>query len=170
MNILVSFSDAYVLPTKVMLKSLIMNNGDAFLHVYVIYEKLTERSIQSIRELESPMVRFRFIQISYDDFSFFPVTLHFSRDSYVRLFVQNYLDDSIDRILYLDGDMIVNKSIESFYHQDFDGKCYVAVEDCGWGRFVQKQKELNMPLGAPYVNTGVLLMNLKRCIQRFLGI
>ncbi len=162
MNILVSFNDAFTMPTKVMLKSLIHNNTYSEFDIYIMHENLSDCSIKSIRELEALNVRLHFIHINYEMFSDFPVTETWSRDVYVRLFAQNYLDDSLERILYLDGDIIVNMSIEKFYNQEFDGKYYIAVEDFFLGKSVDRHRELNMPLSIPYVNTGVLLINMKQ--------
>ena len=168
MNILITFNDAYVIPTKVMLKSLIMNNDSSEFDIFVVYESLSAHSIELIHEIESPSIRLQFLQISYDKLGTCPVTGGWSRDTYVRLFVQNYLNDDLDRILYLDGDIIVNKSIQDFYDQEFEGNYYIAVEDQVQGRSEERHRKLNMPLDSPYVCAGVLLINLreiKKCVD-----
>ena len=50
MNILVAFNDYYLMPTKIMLKSVIANN-DEEIHIYCLFDELTEESICSVRQL-----------------------------------------------------------------------------------------------------------------------
>ncbi|MBP2660068.1 MAG: glycosyl transferase family 8 [Firmicutes bacterium] len=72
------------------------------------------------------------------------------------------LPESIDRILYLDADIIINGSLHELYEQDFEGAYAAVIKD----RFdfcdevvLQKQK-LGMIDSDVYFNSGVMLMNL----------
>ena len=57
--------------------------------------------------------------------------------------------------------MIINGPLDDFYNQDFKGKLYVAVEDSGTEVVNLQMETLKMPATSKYVNTGVLLLNLK---------
>lgn len=165
MNILVSFNENYMFPTKVMLKSLIVNN-DADLNIYVILNDLSDETIESFKCLEAENVHFNFIQISFSELNNLPINRYFTKETYIRLFAQNYLSDEIERILWLDGDIIINKSIVDFYNQSFDGKCYIAVRDHWVIHNREEVENRNIKLGlkpeTDYVNAGVLLINLKK--------
>lgn len=75
--------------------------------------------------------------------------------SFVRCYVSRIIPE--DKIIYLDLDLIFHGYLELLWNIDFEGN-YV----CG-----VKEKDLNVPpvpgfpMGNPYLNTGVLLMNLK---------
>ena len=160
MNILVAFNDNYTMPTKVMLKSLIKNNHFS-LNIYVLYVELSNESIKYISEFNSNAVSIRFIQIDENILDCAPVMGIYSKEAYIRLFAHDYLPEDIDRILWLDSDIIVNGDIREFYDQSFKDKLYVAYKDAIQGDSAEKKASLGMPGDAVYINSGVLLMNIK---------
>ena len=128
MNIFVAFNDEFALPTKVMLKSLIRNNTGPLV-IYVFYSSLGEQSINSIRELEDGervFFHFRKVEDSFPDCIEIPP--RFSRETYYRLLAHRLFDEDVEKVLWLDGDIIVTGSLCDFYEQDFHGKLYIAYE------------------------------------------
>jgi len=160
MNILVSFNDNYAMPTRVMLKSLIENNQGK-IDIYVLYISLSDDSINDLSTLNTDRCTLHYIQIDEDILDNVPFTRFYSREANIRLFAQLYLPEELDRILWLDSDVIVNGDIGEFYQQSFDGKLYVAYKDLIQGDSVEKKASLGMPADAIYINSGVLLMNLE---------
>ncbi len=161
MNILVAFNDGYTMPTKVMLRSLITNNKNEDLSIYVLYLNLTDESIQSISELSNGNgIKISFVKID-DDMSYLPIPGHFSKEAYIRLFAHSYLDKNLDRILWLDGDMIIQGSLKEYYNQDFEGSLYIADVDAHLERDPIKHKKIELPSEIEYINSGVLLINLE---------
>ena len=165
MNILVAFNDAYAMPARVMLTSLIENNHCA-LDIYILYIALSDESIRSMRTLDNDRVTLKFIQMDDGFLDIIPVTNHFSKDAYIRLFAHLYLPECVDKILWLDSDLIINGSICEYYDQSFDGKLFIADKDMDFWDNTEKKKELGMPSEAVYINSGVLLMNLKEIRNR----
>ena len=165
MNILVSFNDNYAMPTRVMLKSLIENNRGE-IHIYVLFISLSEKTINELSSLNSSKSSIHFIQIDDSIVANAPVGEYYSKEAYIRLFAHLYLPEEIDRILWLDSDVIVNGEIGEFYHQSFDGKLYVAYKDPGCGDDAEKKASLGMPEDVPYINSGVLLMDLEEIRKR----
>lgn len=162
MNIFIAFNDDYVLPTRVMLKSLIMNNACP-LDVFVFFSSLKQESIDAIKGLEEEgRVSFRFQQVEDAFLDDIDIPGYFSKETYYRLFAHRLFSEDIERVLWLDGDLIINGPLDEFYDQDFKGSLYAAVEDSGT-KVVKRQKEtLRMPADSKYINTGVLLFNLKQ--------
>jgi len=91
------------------------------------------------------------------------------KEAYYRLLCMDYLPQSLDRVLYLDCDIIVNGSIKELYNIDLTGYMFAAADD-----YVEvigkssepttKQREIidrYIPKTCKYVNSGVLLMNLE---------
>lgn len=62
-----------------------------------------------------------------------------------------------DRILYLDSDVLCRKSFDEFYYQDISDCEFVGVLDYYGSWFFR-----NHPLKRDYVNSGVLLLNMKK--------
>ena len=161
MNILVAFNDNYAMPTRVMLKSLIENNRE-IIHIYVLYISLSEESIKELSTLNSDSTTLHFIRIDDAKLKNVPITLFYSKEAYIRLFAHLYLPADVDRILWLDSDVIINGDIQEFYKQSFEGKLYVAYKDPIQGDSAEKKTSLGMPPDAVYINSGVLLMNIAK--------
>lgn len=161
MNIFVAFNDGYALPTKVMLKSLILNNPGPLV-IYVFYSSLEQHSIDSVRELEEgKRVAFHFHKVEDSFLDGIEIPPRFSRETYYRLFAHRLFDEDVEKVLWLDGDIIVTGSLLDFYEQDFHGKLYIAYETSSPEYFAEKREELQMPPEATYINSGVMLFNLK---------
>lgn len=89
-----------------------------------------------------------------------------SRASYFRLDIANILDKSIEKIIYLDCDLLVYDDIEKMWQLDMGGKPVAATCDLGIMASArvrkQKNKFIGLPFDAPYFNAGVLIMDLKK--------
>lgn len=161
MNIFVAFNDAFALPTKVMLKSLILNNPGPLV-IFVFYSSLEQSSIDRVRELEDgDRVVFRFRKVEDSFLDGIEIPPRFSRETYYRLLAHRLFDEDAEKVLWLDGDIIVTGSLLDFYEQDFHGKLYIAYETPSPESFAEKRRELKMPPEATYINSGVMLFNLK---------
>lgn len=98
------------------------------------------------------------------DFVVPKVETKWNRAIYGRLFLNEILDkyDGIDRIIYLDSDIIVNDSITELFEMDMQGKCIAAVID---GDEAPRKKALHMKESQSYVNSGVLVIDAKRWVE-----
>jgi lipopolysaccharide biosynthesis glycosyltransferase len=78
--------------------------------------------------------------------------------TYYRLMMGSLFPE-LERILYLDCDLVVRKSLGPLWAASLEGKLLGAVEDQGECEELAREKEL---LGAdPYLNSGVLLVDLE---------
>lgn len=163
MNILVTLNKNYLFPLKVMLKSLFINNpGEAFT-IYLMQSDLTDEDLMNLDTyIKDCGHEFVPISIAPDMFEGAPVFRHYSIEMYYRLAAHKFLPETLDRILYLDPDIIVLNPISDFYHQDFKDCMFVAAEHEHSTKVVSSFNKfrLKTPLAKGYFNTGVLLMNL----------
>lgn len=162
MNILVSANDNYVLPLMVMLTSLLETNSYEHHKIYFLYSDVQEHNITDLCQYVDKRYDAEVIPCPIDARSFqeFPISHHFSIETYYRFLVQDIIPTTEERVLWLDADIIVKKSIEDFYNQDFEGKHLVVC------RSINKDPQsllnkLNCPSGTVYFNAGVILFNLK---------
>ena len=132
MNLLMTLDDHYVHPCSVMMHSILTSNPSSDISFYVIYQNLSEESRQTLRQRAGN---------SHITFLRFP--------------------DSLDRILYLDPDLVVINPLDDLYAMDFEGNSFIAATHVQ--KFFRKFNEhrLNLEENTPYINTGVLLMNLE---------
>ncbi len=86
--------------------------------------------------------------------------LHITRGAYLRLLIPETIEE--DKIIYLDSDVIVQTDLSPLYSIDLETFTMAgALETAADGQMT------NMPLSKPirYINTGVLVMDLKRLRQ-----
>lgn len=165
MNILLAFNSNYYMPALVLLKSLLVNNQWCReIRIYVLYSDLKPGEIRRFSQVaeESGIAKAIFLPVETDTFQDAPLHLKWiSRETYYRLLAQEMLPESVERVLYLDVDMIVMGSLEEFYHQDFAGKLLVACNRYGLGGTDPKRLEqLTLPRDTIYFNAGTLLYDL----------
>lgn len=165
MNILVSFNSNYYMPALVLLKSLLVNNRWCEeIRIYVLYADLKPEEIRRFSQVaeESGFAKAIFLPVGKDKFQDAPLHLKWiTRETYYRLLAQEMLPADVERVLYLDVDMIVMGSLEEFYHQDFEGKLLVACNRRGPGGVDPKLLEqLTLPRDTIYFNAGTLLYDL----------
>lgn len=161
MNILVTLNSNYIKPLKVMLKSLFMNNPDDSFNIYLIHSSLTKEEIFDINQFISKNNQQLFtIKIQSQCFNEAPITMHYSKEMYYRLLAYKFLPSDLDKILYLDPDIIVINEIRKLYKLDISNYLYAAAFHNSI-----PVKEVNKLRLFPYdiekyYNSGVLLMNL----------
>lgn len=112
----------------VMLYSLFLNNADEEIRVFVLHNGLSEKGKESlIRCTKSSEWRSNKTIIPvYVNEQIFEQALktEFSVGTYFRLLMFDLLPDDLDRLLYLDVDLIVNGSLHDLYYAEFDG-CHI---------------------------------------------
>lgn len=87
------------------------------------------------------------------------VSGHVSKAAYFRLNLASLLPD-LDKVLYLDTDLIVIKDILDLYNTNIDNYYIGAINH---GSFLKRDTDfLGVGKRNTYINSGVLLMNLKK--------
>lgn len=136
---------------------------------YDIYIMQSDWDILSKNELKSLVGEkgnVHFVDINIGDFKEFPETTRYPNIIYYRILAAKYLPKHVEKILYLDGDIIVINSLEELYNTEFDGNLFCACTHVK--RFLTKlnQYRLGLKKEYPYINSGVLLMNLVELRKR----
>src|SRR5690606_28570497 len=100
------------------------------------------------------------VKIDSGFFNDAPVLFHYSKEMYYRLLAFKFLPHELDRVLYLDPDILVINPIRDLYTTDIDGYLFAAAyHDLLSIREINKIR-LNPYEIEAYYNSGVLLMNL----------
>ncbi len=179
-NILCATDNDYVPYCGIMLTSLFENNKEAKIHVYLMTETISDSNWARLQELTrkysqniSPIIidsrKLKDCPMHDDDYV--------SLATYYRLLAPQLLPQEIDKILYLDCDMIIDQSIESLYNTDIENYALAAALDEDYMN-EGKYQRLEYTFEKKYFNAGVLLINLKywrennvtkRCFQYILG-
>lgn len=160
MNILVTLDANYIPYLNVMITSLLNHNRDCYFHVYLLHSSVGEEGVKGTRSILG--TKGELIMINADNINLegAPTTSRYPKEIYYRIFAAMYLPDTVDRILYLDPDIIVNGSLEKLYELPMENYYFAAASHTG--TFLRKINELRLDMDeeALYINSGVMLMNL----------
>lgn len=166
MNILVSTNPHYLSITETMLFSL-SENTTRPLAVWCLNGRLKEKEMaafQSCLRNRCHVDELHFLDMGWlkDVEKSLPLNIrHISIETYYRLFAQFVLPGHLDRILWLDSDIIIKDSVDKLYDQAIDRVSLVAFPNMGETGSRGNAKRLELPRDYAYFNAGVLLLNLE---------
>ena len=167
MDIVCSTDICYVMQTGIMLTSLFENNREADIRVHVLHNGIDSNSLTLIERIACDYgQKITFYLVDETLFSAFPIgrdgqNTHVgtSYATYYRLLLSDLLPNDINRVLYLDGDIIVTDSLNDLWATDMHDKAIAAVPD-SYNNKIEHYNRLHYPQPMGYFNAGVLLINL----------
>lgn len=161
MNILVTLNSNYINVLIVMLKSLAYNNRHKKFDVYVMNSSLTLDDINYLRDHVFKNINIIDLKVSSQELSDAPVTKRYPKEMYYRILASYYLPKKVDKILYLDPDLVVINGIDKLYNMKLDNYYFAAATHI-WGLLQTFNRiRLNMRRDSIYINSGVMLINVK---------
>lgn len=169
MNILCSTDHNYIMPTGVMLTSLLMHQAGMEVHIHVMIDQsVTEADRNSLQRVVTSTpkadIAFYFMELSL--FKDFPLGEDYqsqhiqSMAAYYRLYASKVLPHSVKKIIYLDGDIIVRDSLSQLWETDMGKEIPIAGVPDAENSTVGHYNRLRYPMELGYFNSGVLLINL----------
>ena len=163
MNILITINKKYVKQVNILLNSIQYSNTEESFDVYVLHRDLEEKDLEIMNNnLDLKRFEIHLIHIPEKEIHKFPVyEKRYPVEVYFRIFASNYLPQDLDRILYLDADTIVINPLKELYETDFEENYYIAATHVKKVLHKLNEIRLNIKEDEPYINTGVLLINLK---------
>ncbi len=163
MNILVTINNKYVKQLNILLNSIQISNKNNSFNVYILNKNLTSKQMKEIKKgLDLGKFNISDIKINEEEVKNLPVYKpKYPVEIYFRIFAAKYLPKDIDRVLYLDSDTLVINKLDELYNMDFENNYFIAATHIKKVLHKFNEIRLGMDRDEPYVNTGVLLMNLK---------
>ncbi|QHV96582.1 glycosyltransferase family 8 protein [Spirosoma endbachense] len=170
-SIVLASDNHYAILIAALVKSIELNHKtDEAIDFYIIDDRIStgnkekiQASVQSkdiaIHWLNAEQVVPSTIKFPIDNTAF-PLTAYF------RVFSPYVVPADLERIIYLDVDMIVLEDISKLWTIDMGDNIFGAVQDfqkvvsCSWGG-IPNYKELGMAPDTKYFNSGLLLINAK---------
>ena len=162
MNILCATDDNYVPYCGIMLTSLFENNKDQDIVVYLMTAGLNEKNIVDFDKLSKLYDQeIRIISVDNNVLKNCPIRIgdHVSIVTYYRLLAPILLPKSVDKVLYLDCDIIINKSLIDLYEVNIENYAFGATLDDDF-QGQDKYHRLQYDSQKMYCNAGMLLINL----------
>lgn len=161
MNLLVTLNEAYLPYLNTLLFSVIYHNPDVYFTVYLLHTSIRKDSTERTRAILGTSGELVAIEADDRGFSDAPTTAQFPKEMYYRILAAKYLPNTVDRVLYLDPDIIVNGSLRGLYEISLGDNYFAAATHNGKIMRLINGARLGLKRGDPYINSGVLLMNLK---------
>ena len=167
-NIVFASDNNYAQHTAVAMASVLVNTKvPQRIQFYLIDDEIQPGNKEKItKTVQNLGGNIEFIKIKNSRLEDCYVSGELSRASYFRLDIANILDENIEKIIYLDCDLLVYDDIEKMWQLDMGGKPVAATCDLGIMASArvrkQKNKFIGLPFDAPYFNAGVLIMDLKK--------
>ena len=164
MNIVLITDENYVYPTGTTMASVLNSNPDENFTFYIVTKHLSDEHVAVLESFVAPYcsnANLKIITLGDDILTDFPIRLgdHVTSAAYYRVYLQRALPETLDKVLYLDGDMLCVDSIQPLYSMDFDGFSCVVTHD---ERNDEKENfiRLKYPSANGYFCSGVMLINL----------
>lgn len=165
MNILLASDDNYAPLLGVTIYSLLKNNETDFneINIFVLDDGISDINKDKLYEISGDFkcdVVLSFIE--HDDISKvlnMDIKATRSLSTFARLFATSLLDESIDKILYMDCDALVVDSLKELWETDISYYECAAVVDAG-PTYINMF--LDLPEDETHFNAGLLLINLEK--------
>jgi lipopolysaccharide biosynthesis glycosyltransferase len=147
----------------VCITSLLANNPNLFFDIVIIHqpaETLEEAKLRrSLAQFPNHALSFRSFAIPPElVLPLIPLS-HYTLDTYTRLWVGEFFPADVNRVLYLDADMVVVGSIAALWQVDLGGALMGAVDIPGSDQGVRL---LGMRMEDGYFNAGMLIIDLQQ--------
>jgi len=154
-------NDRYAPHAAALIVSIMVNKRpEDELIFYCFSDKLSEEVHRLYREMAQQWkFTLHFIEIDDSLFQHLPAFQGY-RTTYFRLVMERLLPKSLEKILYLDCDMIVMSSLDELFTTDLTDKYAAVVAEA---TFMSHLTSLNLQY--PYFNAGMALFNLKKYRQ-----
>ncbi|QHI96195.1 DUF4422 domain-containing protein [Aristophania vespae] len=167
-NIVMSFDDIYAPHAISVINSILAHTQNCDdIDLYIIHgNALSFEKRKEMQAYYDKKLNLIFKEINNDFADQLPPTgNHLTQSAYYRLFVQEILPRGVDRIIYLDTDLVVCDDIVDLWNIDLQGHVMGGVEDCQGKELrnrLSDQKNENI-----YVNSGVLILDLVLAEKRY---
>lgn len=131
--------------------------------IYLLHTGLSSEDVTEARSyLETVGAHVRMIAMPEGDLADFRRPASLPKATYGRLLMHRFLPDDLDRVVYIDGDTLVETDVAPLANVPLHGSVLGAVLDIGRiliGRREEAQQRLGLGPDGDYFNAGVLLID-----------
>ena len=156
----------YAMPTTVAITSLKINRDQTTEYmIHILANDISEESESKLLMLDDENFKIKIIPVRVDK-EFSRLTkkdgdLHVSPSALIKLRLPNILKN-VGKVLYLDGDIIIQDDLLDLYNTDIPGYYAAVVKDILSERNPNHMKNMGIK-HKYYFNSGMMLLNLTKC-------
>lgn len=168
MNILYTCDDNYVWLMGISMISLFEANKTIVeINVFLLGDAISNENRRALEQIANSYNRMVYIIDVPDlDIPESLCTQRWPKSAYTRLFSGQLVPQEIDKIIYLDCDTIIIDNLEELWDFEISSYTVCGVKDCIGGNY---KKNIGMDAKEPYINAGVLLINLSELRKHSIG-
>lgn len=162
-DLLVTLDENYIDQMKVLMTSIYINNPGEIFNVYLIHSGIPEEKLNGL-EKDLAKFSYKLFQVRADDglFSSARVTDRYPKEMYYRLLAGKLLPDNLDKIIYIDPDILVINSLKDLWEMDISDSLFAAASHTGKTDMANNVNKIRLGTDTDYYNSGFLLINLKK--------
>lgn len=167
-NVCYCFDKNFINQGMIAIKSLIYNNKDVPIDIYILELGLDENDIQRIKEMQADNKKIYIIDVEKEKKAIESVDAgDWNISTLVRLLMEELLPNDVDKVLYIDSDTIVQGNIERVFGTDIDNCLGAAVLD----KFINEKEKnrIGINVKSRYFNAGVMFVNLVKWRELKIG-
>lgn len=175
-HIAMACDEGYCMPLAVLLASVASSLNEGYHAVaHVLEHDISDEAKKKVeRSVPADRVTLRWISVLGDQLAWFQRNMrsydHFSVASLFRLLLPRLLSPSLDKVIYLDCDMVVRRDLGELWNLNLGNSYLLAVPEhhpssshVSSRHAIAHFREIGLEESARYFNAGVLVVNLQKC-------
>jgi lipopolysaccharide biosynthesis glycosyltransferase len=161
-----STDDRYCQHLSVAIASLVANNRAHDFQAHIIHHGISEENLEKLTAYIEGIENFSavFHEFDAEPYKHFRLDGHISLASYFRLFLTEMLPRDVNKVLYLDADIVVLGDVSPIWNGDLGASLIGATMDPylnSRSATMESNLRINLPLDHVYFNAGILVINLE---------
>lgn len=152
----------WVMQCGVLIKSILKTMNKKFVF-HIINKDISEynkKLLNSVLDGNSSLIEYHMVPLEWDDKLVIRSNDRLTVETYYRFFIPALISSEVDRILYLDADILCLSDFEELFTMNIENFSCAMVEDCRANE-ICKYNRLGYGNAYGYYNAGVMLINLK---------
>ena len=161
-NICFITDNNYFVPTLTSIMSLVKNFKQHQLSINIICNNVNHKNVEFAKTLEFENVKINILKIENPYLELGEKHIHVSKAALLKFSIAQIFSE-LDKILYIDSDVLIFKDLIQLYETDIDNYYAAVVSDMKAVKEYQFHKKFGLK---NYFNSGVMLLNLKKNKRR----
>ena len=162
MNLLLTLDENYLLPCKVMLDSFFASNpNERGVTVYLLHSAIPAERLEELSGFCSIFgAELKPITVDMTLFENAPTSKRYPKEMDYRLLSPLILPRDVERVLYLDPDMLIINPLRPLWELNLYGKTFAAASHTGLTEMANEINQVRLDTEHEYFNSGVMLIDL----------
>lgn len=167
MNLLLTLDENYLMPCKVMLNSFFTSNSnEADVTVYLLHSAIPAEKLKELSDFCSCFgAKLRSISVDAALFENAPTSRRYPKEMYYRLLSPLILPQELNRVLYLDPDMLIINPLRPLWELNLYGKTFAAASHTGLTEMANEINNVRLDTAHEYFNSGVMLIVWRKYLE-----